>query len=252
MKISILIPAYQEERIIAQTIEKTKKILESLPWATEMIVICDGKRDKTYNIATNYHSHKIKILGYSSNHGKGYALKHGFTHSTGNLVLFFDAGLEMEPDQILNLIQFYQKSKIPVIIGSKRHHQSEIDYPFKRQILSRAAQLMVRILFSMDVKDSQVGLKLFERRVLKKIFPKVLVKRYAFDIELLALAHHYGYKIMEIPIKLKMDFKNTSIDLASINKSFLDTLAVFYRLKILKYYDKPKAVRARMIRRYQH
>lgn len=252
MKISILIPAYQEERIISQTIEKTKNILEALPLATEMIVVCDGKKDKTYDIATNYHSHKIKILGYSANHGKGYALKHGFAHSTGNLVLFFDAGLEMEPDQILNLIQSYQKTKIPVIIGSKRHQESKINYPLKRQILSRSAQLMVKILFNLDIKDSQVGLKLFERKVLKKIFPKVLVKRYAFDIELLALAHHYGYAIMEIPVKLKMDFRNSSIGFNSINKSFWDTLAVFYRLKILKYYDQPRRVRARMIRKYQH
>ena len=110
---------------------------------------------------------------------------------------------------------------------------------------------MIKSLFQMNIKDSQVGLKLFERRVLEKVFPKVLIKNYAFDIELLVLAHHYGYETMEIPVNLKMDFKHSSVKLSAINKSFWDTLAVFYRLRILKYYDQPKKIREAMLKKYK-
>jgi len=237
MKISVLIPAYHEQDKISQTIEMVQNTVKSLPFLTEIIVICDGREDKTYEIASTYNSHSVIILGYSQNRGKGYALKYGFNHSTGDLIIFFDAGLEFDPTHIVKIIDYYQKFKVPVIIGSKRHPESKVVYPASRQFLSRAAQLMVKTLFQMDIKDSQVGLKLFEREVLNEIFPKILVKQYAFDIEVLALAHHYGYKIMEIPVNLKMDFGHSSICLSSINKSFWDTLAVFYRLKILQYYD---------------
>ncbi|MFA4880089.1 MAG: glycosyltransferase [Candidatus Doudnabacteria bacterium] len=251
MKISILIPAYHEQDKISQTIDAVQNTVQSLPYLTEIIVICDGKEDKTYEIASTYNSHSIIILGYPQNRGKGYALKYGFNHASGDLIIFFDAGLEFDPAHIIQIINYYQKFKVPVIIGSKRHPQSRVIYPLKRQVLSRAAQLMVKTLFQMDIKDSQVGLKLFERKVLAEIFPKVLVKKYAFDIELLALAHHYGYKIMEIPVNLEMDFSHSSICLSAINKSFWDTMAVFYRLKILRYYDQPSEKRKNILKKYQ-
>jgi len=251
MKVSILIPAYNEEGKIAQTIGAVQNLLKTLPYFWEIIVICDGKEDNTFKVASGYRNSQIKILGYPQNRGKGYALKHGFAHTQGDLIIFFDAGLEFDPIHIREILEYYQKHKTPVIIGSKRHPDSQVIYPLRRRFLSRSAQTLIKLLFQMNVKDSQVGLKLFERRVLLRIFPKVLVKAYAFDIELLALAHHYRYRIMEIPVNLKMDFGHSSIKLSSINKSLRDTLAVFYRLKILKFYDKPKKIRDGMIRKYQ-
>lgn len=250
MQVSILIPAYNEEKKIAQTIRAVQNSLENVPYSTETIIICDGQEDKTYKVASNYTSDKVKIFGYPQNRGKGFALKYGFSRSQGDLIVFFDAGLEFDPGQIKNIIEYYEKYKAPVIIGSKRHPKSQVIYPLRRQLLSRAGQAMVKALFQMDIRDSQVGLKLFERRVLSRIFPKVLVKQYAFDIELLALAHHYGYQILEIPVQIKKGF-SSSVSLAAINKSFWDTLAVFYRLKILKYYDKPKRVREEMLKKYK-
>jgi len=250
MKVSILIPAYNEEDKIAQTIIAAQNTLKSLPYFWEIIVICDGKEDNTFKVASAHKNDQIKILGYAQNKGKGYALKHGFKFATGDLIIFFDAGLEFDPVHIKEILEYYKKYRIPVIIGSKRHPASKVIYPLKRRVLSRSAQTLVKVLFQMSVKDSQVGLKLFEREVLSRIFPKVLVKAYAFDIELLALAHHYRYEIMEIPVDLKMDFSHSSVKFNSINKSLKDTLAIFYRLKILKFYDKPKKIRQKMIEKY--
>lgn len=250
MKISVLIPAYHEEKNIGPTIIAVQKTLQEIRCDAEIIVICDGKGDGTYQAACPFSGEQIKILGYTENRGKGFALQYGFYHSTGDLLIFFDAGLEFDPSHLQQIIACYHKYKIPVIVGSKRHPQSRVIYPLNRQILSRAAQLIVKTLFQLDIKDSQVGLKLFERQVLAKIFPRVLVKKFAFDIELLALAHHYGYKIMEIPVTIKKGF-SSSVTLAEINCAFWDTLAIFYRLKILKYYDQPKAVRETMLKKYQ-
>jgi hypothetical protein len=95
------------------------------------------------------------------------------------------------------------------------------------------------ILFHLNVRDTQVGIKLFKREVLNKVMPKILVKKFAYDIEILSLAKKYKYKIVEAPIVLNYKFGST-IKLKSIITMLIDTLAVFYRLKILKYYDKQK------------
>lgn len=250
MKVSILIPAYNEEKIISQTLISIEKTLKDVPWQYEMIVVCDGGKDNTFATAQKHRDEHIKIFGYPRNRGKGHALKYGFGQSTGDLVVFFDAGLEFDPKHIIKIVDYYQKTKTPVIIGSKRHPDSKVIYPFKRQVLSRAAQVMVALLFRLSVKDSQVGLKLFRREVLGKIFPKILVKKFAFDIELLSLAHHYGYAIQEIPVSLKMDFSHSSVNFRGVQDCFFDTLAIFYRLHILRYYDKPPKVREAMLKKY--
>ena len=105
-------------------------------------------------------------------------------------------------------------------------------------MLSVAYQWFVKTMFDMSITDSQVGLKVFKREVLDEVFPKVLVKKYAFDIELLVNAHHCGYKIIEAPIE--MDFLNavgSYVDIRAVARMFLDTCAIFYRLNILHYYD---------------
>jgi hypothetical protein len=94
------------------------------------------------------------------------------------------------------------------------------------------------MLFGLPLRDTQTGLKLFRREVLKQAFPKVLIKRFAFDLELLVLAHHMGYRITEAPVIVNYRMKYGHIGLRAVFNIFWDTLAVFYRLRIKKYYDR--------------
>ena len=127
-----------------------------------------------------------------------------------------------------------------IIVGSKRHQASKVVYPWDRKILSWGYFWLVRLLFQVKIKDTQSGVKVFKRKVLTTILPKLVVKQYAFDIEMLAVAKRLGFtKIYEAPIKLKHQFGSIT-DAATWNTIYhmlYDTLAVFYRLKIIKYYD---------------
>jgi len=128
-----------------------------------------------------------------------------------------------------------------IIIGSKRHPVSIVYYPFVRKIMSFGYQQLIRLLFGLNIRDSQVGMKLFRREVLEDVLPRLLVKKFAFDIEILAVANYLGYtRIYEAPIEINFTGVST---ITSKNfwriiwHTLVDTAAVFYRLRIKKYYD---------------
>lgn len=126
-----------------------------------------------------------------------------------------------------------------VVIGSKHHPASKLHYPFARKVISRIYALVLKILFNLPLRDTQTGLKIFKHDVLKRVFPKVLCKRYAFDLELLVNANRLGYRVAEAPVVLnfRRPVKWGRIGLNDIYLTGLDTLAIFYRMYILKYYD---------------
>ena len=130
------------------------------------------------------------------------------------------------------------ENQADVVIGSKRHPESKLDYPTQRKIISSIYFLLIKLLFNLPIKDTQTGLKLFKHKVLERVFPKVLVKRYAFDLELLVNIHHLGYKIIEAPITLNYQRIMGRIRLKDLYYTGIDTLAIFYRLYFLRYYNK--------------
>lgn len=247
--LSIIIPAFNEEKTIEETIKTLDQYFTDNGKDFEIIVIDDGSRDQTFEKAAVLSSSHIKVIKSSKNQGKGGALKFGYDHSQGNPVVFFDSGLDFPVEQIQKFIQILNDNNVDVVIGSKRHPQSKVDYPFARRIISFLAQLMVKIFFNLSVRDTQTGLKVFRRQVLEKVMPKMLVKRYAFDIEILALAQHYGFKIIEAPVNLKLKF-STAASPKALWDCFWDTLAVFYRLRILRFYDRSEEERRHMMYLY--
>jgi len=237
--LSVIIPAYNEEKIIFKTIREVEKVLNKLKLSYEIIVVDDGSTDNTYKEALRAArlNGRIKVVK-KENDGKGSALKYGFNFCSGKLVTFVDADLDLHPRQIPLLIEYMKRYNADIVVGSKRHPLSKINYPFHRKFLSLAYQLIVKILFNLNLRDTQAGLKLFKIEVLKKIFPRILCKKYAFDLELLVNAHHKGFKIVEAPVELNWQRIANRLRLRDIWKIALDTAAIFYRLKILKYYDR--------------
>lgn len=239
-RLSIVIPAYNENEIILETLKECIFSLNGVK--PELIVVDDGSLDGTLEKVQKFakENRNVKVVTYGGNQGKGYAVKYGFQHATGDLVAFIDADLNLHPRQIITLMKYMEKYDVDVVVGSKRHPKSKVNYPFERRVLSDIYYIFVKTLFGIPVKDTQVGLKLYKREVLEDVLPKVMVKRYAFDIEILANAHRLGYKIMESPVELKMSF-GSHVNMKAIWNMLVDTSAVFYRMKILKYYDEKKS-----------
>lgn len=239
-KLSVVVPAYRQEKTIEKDIRRIERILRQIRYPYEMIVVVDGSESKTKNILRSMHPARIKLYTYPKNQGKGYAVRFGMSKARGDYIAFIDAGMEIDPNGLSMLLEHLEWYDADIIVGSKRHPASVVNYPFSRKILSTAYQLMTWFLFRLYVKDTQVGIKLFKRRVLKKILPRLLVKRYAFDLEMLAVAHYLGFRrIYEAPIKLHYNFSDLvhAATWKEIIRIIIDTLAIFYRIHIYHYYD---------------
>lgn len=242
--LSLVVPAYKQERTIVRDISNINKVLSKLPFNHEIIVVVDGSPDKTFQKIKKQESviKKLKVYGYEENKGKGYAVKYGMLKAEGDIIGFIDAGMDLDPSEISVALDLMEWNKADIIIGSKLHPESKVNYPTWRKILSWGYRTLTHILFGFSVKDTQVGMKFFRKKVAKDVFSKIIVKRYAFDVEILTVAYKLRYKrIFESPVKL--NFRNASgISTSNFWKIIFwmlwDTAAVFYRLKILHYYNK--------------
>ncbi|MCX6347281.1 MAG: hypothetical protein NTZ89_05005 [Actinobacteria bacterium] len=132
-----------------------------------------------------------------------------------------------------------KKNDADIVIGSKRHKDSVVDYPLSRKIYSNMYYFLIKILFGLPVKDTQTGFKLFRYSSLKNSLEKIVIKKYAFDLELLVVCKIQKCKIIECPIILKptRTYYNR-IGFKAIMNIILDTMAIFYRYRILKYYER--------------
>ena len=238
--LSIVVPAYKQEKSIAKNIIALKKVLDQFPFKYEMIIVADGMEDKTYQNAKKVRSSSIKVVGYEQNHGKGYAVRKGALLAKGDIIGFVDAGMDIDPTGISMLLSHMIWYDADIIVGSKLHPVSQVQYPVSRKILSWEYRTFTHALFGFKIKDTQVGIKFFKSQVAKDVFSRSLVKNFAFDVEVLALAYALGYKrIYEAPVKL--DFTGKSSITSGkvwpvIFHMVLDTLGIYYRLKIKQYY----------------
>ncbi|MFA5025934.1 MAG: glycosyltransferase [Candidatus Shapirobacteria bacterium] len=239
--LSVIVPAYKQEKTIRQDIYSIYDTLEQIRYPYELIVVVDGTEvDSTFAEANKCHLKNLQVVGYAHNHGKGYTLRYGMARSKGDYVAFIDSGMEIDPNGISMLLEHMEWYHADIVVGSKRHPASQVVYPLERKIISFGARLISKYLLGIDVHDTQAGLKIFRRPVLIKVLPRLLVKSYAIDLEILSVANHLGFKkIYEAPIKLNYDFISLThaTGIKIILNSLRDALAVFYRLRILRYYD---------------
>ena len=241
-RISLIIPAYRQEKTIVVNVKKIVKAMEQLRIPFEIIVVVDGRLDRTYEKAITLKSRKVKVLQLEKNHGKGFAVRYGALEAKGTIIGFLDAGMDIDPNGISMLLNHLIWYDADIIVGSKMHPVSKVNYPYYRKIISWGYRTLTRMLFGFKVRDTQTGIKLYKAKVVKDVFPRLLVKNFAFDVEVFALAYALGYKrIYEAPIKLKFKGAN-SITSSKLWKIILltlwDTLAIFYRVRIIKYYRK--------------
>jgi dolichol-phosphate mannosyltransferase len=234
--LSLIIPAYRQEKTIAANVLQIYEVVKEIRYDFEIIVVLDGAEKKPI-----FQNKKVKLIFYKTNHGKSYAVRTGMNHSKGDFVMFLDSGQEIDPNGISMLLEHMEWYDADVIVGSKRHLASFVNYPLQRRVLSFGYYLLVKVLFGIRVHDTQAGIKIFRKQVLKKILPRLHEKKFAGDLEMLVAADCLGFKrIYEAPIKLNYSF--SSITSAGTLKSILgiliDTLAIWWRKNIKRSYNK--------------
>lgn len=238
--ISAVLPAYNEERQIYRMICETHEALAGMGRPFEIIVVDDGSTDRTAEevLKAAASMSGVKAVLLPENQGKGNALNRGFQASVMELVCFIDADLDLHPGQVATLLDEMAATGADIVIGSKRHPQSVLDYPWFRKLFSAAYYFLVLLLFRLPVRDTQTGIKLFKREALSRSFPRIVGKKYTLDLELLLVASRLGYRIAEAPITLTFQGQFGRVAWPSIRNIITDTMAVFYRLNILRYYSR--------------
>ena len=173
VELSFVIPAYNEEVFIENTLGTLEEVIKERGVQYEIVVVDDGSKDKTFNKALQYAQRNghVKVIRYAKNSGKGFAIKTGVMKSTGDVVIFIDGDMEID----LNTISKYVKALeyADIVIATKWHPDSMVSMPFSRKILSRTFNFLVRVLVGFSFKDTQVGLKVMKGSAVDKIFPNI-------------------------------------------------------------------------------
>jgi glycosyltransferase involved in cell wall biosynthesis len=240
LELSVVIPVFNQAETIAGNIEIIRTCLqETLGDTFELIVVSDGSIDETAERVLAARADNVRTIHYARNLGKGYAVKVGALAGQGRWIAFIDSDLDLQPSRLPEFLRVAKAEELDFAIGSKRHPESEVSYPLSRRRASWLYQQLVRALFRLDVRDTQVGMKLFRREIADQVIPLLVVKRYAFDLELLAVSRAFGFRrIRELPITLEYQFTGSGVRSLAVAHALLDTVAVFYRLRILRYYQR--------------
>ena len=220
MKLSIVIPCYNEAKDIAQNVETVKNYLNSKGFDYELILVNDGSKDNTKEVIESIPG--VVALSYEKNRGKGGAVKYGIENATGDYVLFMDADLSTDIsaiDTIYELAPSYD-----LIIGSRHAKGSVIKkkQPFMRVFIGWCCRLLVKILFHTKLKDTQCGFKAMRIEVAKKIVEKQLVNNFAFDVEYIYIALLNHLSFYELGITWSDDRGSTVSPIKSSLKFFKD------------------------------
>jgi glycosyltransferase involved in cell wall biosynthesis len=235
--ISIIIPAYNEEKRIEYTLRSIGAYLSRQSYLYEVIVVNDGSRDKTVQVVLRLISEfpYIRLIGSEENRGKGWAVRQGMLEAKGKTRLFMDADNSTTIEQIEIILPYFEQG-FDVVIGSRRvpgsvisRHQSWI-----RENVGQAFNLIVRVLHGIPMKDTQAGFKAFSSTAAERVFPKQTVWHWVFDVELLVISRQCGLKVKEVPIIWKNDarshvkFRNTAKTVLDLIKVKLNSISGTY------------------------
>lgn len=233
-EVSLVMPAYNEGDMIEEVVERVDRVVRKTGLRYELIVVDDGSVDDTQRKLMNctHNNGHVRVVGYAKNMGKGHAIKTGFACAKSDVVVFMDSDFDIDPSQISRYVEVVKRADI--VVASKWLPQSKVDMPLIRKILSYVFNVLVKLLTGIRLSDTQTGLKAVRRKAVEKVFSKLAVRRYAFDVELLVIANLHGLRVVELPVTLKME---CLFSLREVWRMFIDLLGITCRLKLLKWYQ---------------
>ncbi len=199
--LSLIIPAYNEEKIIKDTLSKVIKFLAKKNYSWEVLVVDDGSTDNTAKIAKGFSKKKVRVLSFVKNKGKGAAIREGVLVSKGEFIIFMDADLSVPLTNIDKFLDEFKKEEI--VIASRRAEGAKIvvHQPWLRENLGRIHTFLSRVVTGVNISDFTCGFKGFTRNAALKIFTKAIIDRWAYDDEIMFLAKKFGFRIKEVPVE---------------------------------------------------
>jgi dolichyl-phosphate beta-glucosyltransferase len=240
LDLSIIIPAYKEAKKIKQDVQAAAKFLEAQRIAGEILLVDDGSPDNTVETAKALEKDfpALKVLSYSPNRGKGYALRYGISHSKGRNVMFADAGLCVPYDIAAIGLTMLDLRMCDMAIGSRRMRGSiRREQPLYRRIGSKVYSLVIHTLMGVPlyISDTQCGFKIYQGNVARCLYASAFTDGFMFDIEIILRALADGYQILEFPVLWSNDADTRFNPLRGTWRLFLELVAIRWGLAAKKW-----------------
>lgn len=201
--ITLVIPMYNESSIIAETAKTVSEYMQNTFESYEILFSNDGSKDDSAKIVSDLNLPNVRVVGYEQNHGKGRAIRTGMLEAKGEIVMFTDADLAYGTDVIKRVYDTLKDADANMLIGSRNLSKDGYEgYTAMRKLMSKIYIKVLCVAGGFKLSDSQCGCKAYKGEAVKKIFSRCKVDGFAFDFESILWAQKFGYKIVEMPVKI--------------------------------------------------
>ena len=224
MKVSVIIPAYNEEGTITRTLNIYKAFMSENFEDFEIIAVNDGSTDNTLKEIKAFKG--VDLISYAKNKGKGYAVKRGVLKATGDYIFFTDADCSYSPQNVLRAVSIFSESSVAGVLGVRENRKR--DYPLIRRAMSKGLEAIIRNVLTLNISDTQCGFKGFEKSAAKKVFSLSSIFDFGFDFEVIYLMNSFKKPVAVMPIEF--DHR-----LGSKVNLFKDTVKILKDIFYVKY-----------------
>jgi len=242
LDLTVVVPYYNPGPVLRTTVERAAEVLRGTGISFEIVAVSDGSTDGSEATLEGVHP-DVVVRVVLPHAGKGRAVRAGLAQGRGRYLGFIDGDGDVPPELLAEFVEVVRSVHPDVVLGSKRHPDSQVVYPMARRLYSWGYQQLVRMMFHLDVRDTQAGIKLVRREVLAEVLPLMVEEGYAFDLEMLVIARRLGYRdLVEAPVRIGRRFSST-VSVRVVFDMLRDTFAIWRRLRFGRAYG-PSARRA--------
>lgn len=205
--LSIVIPAYNEAHRLPPTMEQLGQFCREAPWPVEILIVVEQSTDGTLQIAREHpkqQAYSFKVIDNGPQRGKGHAVRSGMLQAEGEVVFYMDADLSVPLREVNAFVKRLEEDpSVDVLVGNRQHAQSRITLAqgWLRRSMGQTFNRIISALALADVRDTQCGFKAFRRQASREIFSRQRLDGFAFDVEVLMLAHRLGFRVVDMPVE---------------------------------------------------
>jgi dolichyl-phosphate beta-glucosyltransferase len=231
LHLSVVIPAYNEERRILKTLERVAAYLQEQEYGSEVIVVDDGSRDRTVDVVASFQvRHPVRLLRNEVNRGKGYSVRRGVMNARGRYILFSDADLSTPIEELEKFWPEFEGGA-DVVIGSRALPESEIlvHQPRYRELMGRVFNICVQAVALPGLRDTQCGFKAFTQKAARIVFSRQSIEGWGFDAEILFIARLHGLTIREVPVRWLNSEESKINSLSDSVRMFRELLSIRWK-----------------------